>query len=184
MADRHSSVREGVYAGFIGATAVAVWFLIMDTFGGKPLHTPDILGQGLISILGKMPMMADSMIMRVLAYTIFHYIAFSLVGILVASIVHQSHRTPAILAGFLIAFVAFELGAIGLTTLFTESRFGGMAWYQIFLANLLAAGLMFWFMWRRHPALGHDINVALTGTDDWETSDANPDRVAPADNRR
>ncbi|MBA2708348.1 MAG: hypothetical protein H0U59_11160, partial [Gemmatimonadaceae bacterium] len=85
MADRHNSVREGVYAGFIGATAVAVWFLIIDTIGGKPLHTPDILGQGLISILGKMPMMADSMIMRVFAYTIFHYIAFSLVGILVAS---------------------------------------------------------------------------------------------------
>jgi hypothetical protein len=44
-----------------------------------------------------------------------------------------------------------------------------MAWYQIFLANLLAAVLMFWFMWRRHPALRADIDRALTGTDDYPT---------------
>ncbi|HVF39970.1 MAG TPA: hypothetical protein VM939_08715 [Gemmatimonadaceae bacterium] len=184
MADRHSSVREGVYAGFIGATAVAVWFAIIDTVAGKPFHTPNILGQGLLSVLGKVPMMPDTVSTRVIAYTIFHYAAFALVGIIVASIVHQSHRTPAILAGFLIAFVAFELGAIGLTTLFTESRFGGMAWYQIFIANLLAAGLMFWFMWRRHPALGHDLNIALTGTDDWEAPAKSPERPAAADTRR
>ena len=166
MADRHNTVSEGIFAGFIGATAVAVWFLIVDIVAGQPLHTPEILGRGLISILGKIPMMPDAMFTRVAAYTVFHYAAFSLVGIVVVSIVHQSARTPGILAGFLIAFVAFELGAIGITTLFTESMFGGMAWYQIFIANLLAAGLMFWFMWRRHPHLGRDINAALGGTDD------------------
>ena len=51
-------------------------------------------------------------------------------------------------------------------TLLTESRLGGMAWYQIFIANLLAAAGMFWFMWRRHPGLRGDLDRALTGTDD------------------
>lgn len=166
MAERHNSVREGVLAGFIGATAIVVWFAIIDILGAHPFHTPDILGAGLISVLGKPPMMPDTLAFRVFIYTVFHYAAFSIVGIIIANIVHQSARTPAILAGFLIAFVAFELGAIGLTALFTESRLGGMAWYQIFLANLLAAALMFWFMWRRHPALRGDIDRALTGTDD------------------
>ena len=166
MAERHNTVREGVLAGIIGATSIVVWFAIIDILGAHPFHTPDILGAGLISVLGKPPMMPDTLVFRVFIYTVFHYVAFAIVGIIIAKIVHQSARTPAILAGFLIAFVAFELGAIGLTTLFTESTLGGMAWYQIFLANLLAAALMFWFMWRRHPALRGDIDRALTGTDD------------------
>lgn len=178
MAQQHNSAREGIYAGIIGATAIVVWFAIIDLLGAHPFNTPDILGAGLISVLGKPPMMPDTMAVRVIVYTIFHYAAFALIGILLAKLVHQSARTPAVLAGALIAFVAFELGAIGLTTLLTESRLGGMAWYQIFLANLLATALMFWFMWRRHPALKADLDRALTGTDDHETVNATPPRRA------
>jgi hypothetical protein len=166
MAERHNSIREGVFAGLIGATVIAVWFAIIDIAAGHPLNTPSVLGAGLISILGKPPMMPDTVAFHVFFYTVFHYLAFILVGVIMAKIVHQSERTPAILAGFLIAFVAFELGAIGLTTLLTESRLGGMAWYQIFIANLLAAAGMFWFMWHRHPGLRSDIDKALGGTDD------------------
>jgi hypothetical protein len=172
MAERHNSIREGVYAGVIGATVIALWFAIIDMSAGHPLSTPNVLGAGLVSILGKPPMMPDTMAFHVIIYTIFHYVAFILAGIIMASIVHQSARTPAVLAGFLIAFVAFELGAIGITTLLTESRLGGMAWYQIFIANLLAAAAMFWFMWRRHPDLRGDIDRALTGTDDHSVADS------------
>ena len=172
MAEQHNSAREGIYAGIIGATAIAVWFAIIDILAAHPFPTPDILGAGLISVLGKPPMMPDTMAVHIVVYTIFHYLAFAIIGILLAKLVHQSARTPAVLAGALIAFVAFELGAIGLTTLLTESRLGGMAWYQIFLANLLATALMFWFMWRRHPALKADLDRALTGTDDHETAQA------------
>lgn len=174
MAERHNSVREGVYAGFVGATAIVVWFAILDVLAGRSFNTPNILGVGLISVLGKPPMMPDTVAFHVIIYTIFHYAAFALGGIIIASIVHQSARTPAILAGFLVAFVAFELGAIGLTALLTESRLGGMAWYQIFIANLLATAGMFWFMWRRHPALRGDIDRALTGTDDHEARRPEP----------
>ena len=176
MAERHNPVREGIYAGIIGATAIAVWFAVIDIVSGQPFHTPNILGAGLISVLGKPPMMPDTVAFHVFIYTVFHYIAFAIVGIVIVQIVHQSERTPAILAGFLIAFVAFELGAIGLTTLFTESRLGGMAWYQIFLANLLAAALMFWYLWRRHPSLRADIDRALTGTDDHKSINADTTR--------
>jgi hypothetical protein len=172
MAERHNSVREGVLAGIIGATAIAVWFAVIDIVSGTPLHTPDILGAGLISVLGKPQMMPDTMGFHVFIYTVFHYLAFALFGVLIAVVVHQSARTPAVLAGALVAFVAFQLGAIGITTLFTETRLGGMAWYQIFLANLIATALMFWFMWRRHPQLRGDLDRALAGTDDHEVANA------------
>lgn len=176
MTERHNSIREGVYAGLIGATIIAVWFAIIDISAGHAFNTPNILGAGLISVLGKPPMMPDTVGFHVFIYTVFHYLAFMLVGMIMASVVHQSVRTPAVLAGFLIVFVAFELGAFGLTTLLTESRLGGMAWYQIFIANLLAAAGMFWFMWRRHPGLKGDIDRALTGTDDHRVSDTPPGR--------
>ncbi|MDQ3081987.1 MAG: hypothetical protein M3R07_07210 [Gemmatimonadota bacterium] len=165
MAERHNSIREGIYAGFIGATAVALWFLIIDVVAGVAFMTPNLLGRGLISVLGT-AMMPDSMIAHVIAYTIFHYVVFAIIGVLLAMLVHQSARTPAVLAGVLIAFVAFELAAFGFTTLISQSEYGRLAWYQIFIANLLGAGLMFWFMWRRHPRLAHDIEAGLAGTDD------------------
>lgn len=165
MAERHSSIREGIIGGVLGATTIAIWFLIVDVIAGHALYTPDLLGRGLISILGKPPAMPDTMATHVLAYTLFHYAAFALVGIIVASIVHQSARTPAVLAGFLVLFVMFELGAYGLAGLLTETRFGGMAWYQIFIANLLATVVMGWYMWARHPDLKRDLSTALTGED-------------------
>jgi len=38
MAERHNSVREGVLAGIIGATAIVVWFGIIDIVSGQPFH--------------------------------------------------------------------------------------------------------------------------------------------------
>ncbi len=172
MAERHNTFREGILAGIIGATVIVLWFAMIDISTGRPFNTPDTLGAGLLSILGKPAMVPDTLSTRVIIYTIFHYAAFALVGVIIASIVHQSARTPAILAGFLIAFVAFELGAIGLTSLLAESSLGNLAWYQIFIANLLAAAAMFFFMWRRHPNLKRDIDRALTGTDDHQARKA------------
>ena len=166
MAERHNTVREGVYAGFIGATAIVIWFAVIDLLAAHPFHTPDILGAGLLSVLGKPPMMPDTTFARVVIYTIFHYGVFFLVGIVLTSIVHQSARTPAVLAGALIGFVVFQIGAIGLTGLLSESALGEMAWSQIFLANLVATIGMFWFMWKRHPGLKEGLDRALTGTDD------------------
>jgi hypothetical protein len=174
MAQGHNSIREGAIAGVIGATAIAVWFGIIDVIAGRPLNTPSILGAGLISILGKPPMMPDTVLFHVFIYTIFHYAAFLIVGIILVSLVHESARTPAVLAGMLVAFVAFELGAIGITTLFSETRLGGMAWYQIFIANLLAALAMGWYMWRRHPGLRGDFDRALAGTDDYPAQTTEP----------
>src|SRR5688572_11683978 len=76
MAERpHNFLREGVVTGFIGATAIAVWFLIVDTISGRPFYTPIFLGRGVVSVLGK-NMMGDTAFTQVLGYTIFHYAAF------------------------------------------------------------------------------------------------------------
>lgn len=160
----HNFMREGIYAGVVGATAIAVWFLIIDTISARPFYTPRFLGHAVISVLGVA--MPDTALTELVGYTIFHYAVFVLIGITVVAIVHQSERTPGILAGLLILFVVFQLGFYGLSAVLAESPLGGLAWYQIFIANLLASATMGWLIWKRHPALRANLETALGGTDD------------------
>jgi len=44
----HSLIQEATDAGYRGATAVFLWFLLWDTIAGQPLQTPNLLGQLLI----------------------------------------------------------------------------------------------------------------------------------------
>jgi hypothetical protein len=159
----HSILREGVIAGFLGATAVAVWFFVIDLIGGRPLFTPNVLGVGLLSVFGRSP---ESEVVNVISYTIFHYAAFTLVGIIAVILVHAGERTASVLAGSMILFVAIELGFYGLVALLQESALGNLAWYQILAGNLLAAVLMGTYLWRSHPALRAGLVSALDGTAD------------------
>src|SRR5690242_21660664 len=123
-APTHSIVREGLIAGFLGATAVAVWFFIVDMIGGRPLFTPATLGEGLLSVFGRSP---EPMALNVVAYTIFHYAAFTLVGMIAVILVHAGERFASVLAGSMILFVAIELGFYGLVELLRESVLGNFA---------------------------------------------------------
>jgi hypothetical protein len=159
----HNILREGAVAGVIGATAVAVWFFVVDLIGGRPLFTPNTLGTGLLSIFGQSP---EPVAVNVIAYTIFHYAAFIVVGILAVVLVHAGERTPSVLAGSMILFVAIEIGFYGLVVLLEETVLGNFAWYQILAGNLLAAALMGTYLWRAHPALRDGLVSALEGTSD------------------
>ena len=159
----HSIVREGIIAGFLGATAVAVWFFFVDLIGGRPLFTPNVLGEGLLSIFGRAP---EPEAVNIIGYTVFHYAAFTLVGMLAVVLVHAGERMPSVLAGSMILFVAIELGFYGLVALLQQTVLGNFAWYQILAGNLLAALLMGTYLWRSHPAMREGLVRALEGTAD------------------
>ena len=160
MRERHSVAREGIIAGAIGATGVALWFLIVDTFAGQPFHTPTILGSALLSVFG--PAHGEGATTFIIAYTIFHYAVFAGLGILLAFVVQRAETEPSMLAVFLILFIIFELGFYGLVAILAETRFlGAMAWYQIALGNIVAAMLMGAYVWRGHPALSKELASAF-----------------------
>jgi hypothetical protein len=159
---QHSLLREGITTGAIGATAVAVWFLLLDTIQGRPLYTPGVLGSALFSLMG--PPFSESEGLRVFGYTIFHYAVFSVLGIALVYVVHRSRREPAILAGLLLMFVAFEIGFYGFAALLSEPEIlGNIGWYQIAIGNLVATASMGTYLWRTHPLLGRDFAHALSG---------------------
>jgi hypothetical protein len=157
-----SAVREGVIAGALGATIVAIWFLGVDVIAGHPLRTPELLGRALISVLG--PSGSEGAFIYIAAYTVFHYAAFAAIGTLAAMAIHWAEREPTVLAGFLILFVVAEIGFYGLVGFLSEPGvLGGIAWYQVLIGNLLAAAVMGWYLWHAHPRLGRDLDHALSG---------------------
>lgn len=153
---------EGTIAGVIGATVVAVWFLGVDFFQGRPFQAPAALGHGLLHATGLSG--TDSFVWNVIAYTLFHYAAFIIAGIAVAAILRRADSHPALLAGAFLLFVVFEAGFLVLTTVLPASRAVGLpSWLLISVANILAALAMGAFLWRSHPALGRQLDHALSG---------------------
>ncbi len=164
MLKSHSAVREGVIGGVLSATVIVAWFFIVDMIAGRLFFTPAVLGRGLLGIAGLRA--GDTMVTYVSVYTVFHYLAFIIMGIIVASVAHAARRTPSILAGFLILFVAFEIGFHGLVSMLSiNTDLEGLAWIQIMVANLIASVVMFYYMWSRHPELGREFEQALSGND-------------------
>jgi len=161
----HPLLHDGIIAGLIGASAIAIWFLIIDTVAGQPFRTPAALGNGLIDVFGPADA-TDSKLTFVLAYTVFHFAAFMFVGLLAALIVHLAKREPSILLGFVVLFVATEIGFYGFTGLLHEaSSLRQLAWYQVMLGNLIAASSMGYYFWRTHRELRDEFRHSL----DWDT---------------
>lgn len=159
---RHTIARDGIVAGVLGATAVAIWFLLLDIMYRHAFATPEALGRGLLRILG--PQGSEGATIFVLVYTLFHYVAFILAGLLVAVIVHVAEREPGVLAGAMMLFVAFEIGFYALSSALSESPlFGALGWAQVATGNLIAAIVMGIYMWRTHPELRQELNHALSG---------------------
>ena len=159
---RHTIARDGIVAGILGATAVALWFLGLDVIYRHAFATPEALGRGLLRILG--PQGREGSAVFVIVYTIFHYAAFIAAGLLVAVIVHFAEREPGVLAGAMMLFVAFEIGFYALSSALSESPvFGVLGWAQVATGNLIAAIVMGIYMWRTHPHLGRELKHALGG---------------------
>lgn len=159
-----SVVVEGVIAGAVGATGVAVWFLIVDLIRGRPFLVPAALGHGLLHATGLAGL--GSFATNVVAYTAFHYAAFLVVGLAAALVLRRSDTQPAVLAGAFLLFVVFEVGFLVLTTIIPESRALGLpSWLLVSIGNVIAAVAMGAYLWRSHPLLTRHLDSALSGRD-------------------
>src|SRR5918992_1270579 len=162
----HPLLHDGVIAGLIGAAVIAGWFFLVDAISGRPFFTPATLGHGLLDVLGKQEKPDDSTVIHVLAYTVFHFAAFMLVGLAASLIVFLAQREPSILFGFMVLFVAFEVGFYGLVGLLHQATaLREFAWYQVLIGNLLAAGAMGFYFWRTHKELAEEFRHSL----DWDS---------------
>lgn len=155
---KNNVVREGISAGLIGASAIALWFAILDAIQGTLLATPIMLGNSLGSLVlkGESPSQAAAF----LGYTLFHFTLFMVIGIAFSYVVNAAERVPSAILGFGMLFVIFEVGWIGWTSVLAEG-FGELTWLQVFIANLIASLAMGLYMWRQHPTLPSRVTEEL-----------------------
>ena len=156
-------VREGMIAGVIGATVIALWFFFVDLIAGHALFTPATLGRGMLSIFGPTPAV-ESTALLVAVYTLVHYAAFVVIGLIAAMIVSAANREPSILLGFVVLFAAIEVGFYAFVSLLAQATaLGNLAWYNVMIGNVLAAGAMGVYLLRAHPILREQFAHAIDG---------------------
>ena len=160
MSTGNRVAREGISVGLIGATAIAVWFAILDAMRGELLGTPIMLGHALGSLFlqGDTPSKAAAFI----GYTLFHFAIFCVIGYAFSWVVNSAEKVPSAFIGFAGLFVVFEVGWIGWTSVLSLG-FGDITWLQVFLANLIASGAMGAYMWQQHPSLAGRVGAQIAG---------------------
>jgi hypothetical protein len=147
--------QEGLTAGVLGAATIAAWFLLLDIAAGHPLRTPTILGTALFrggAGLGS-PEGPPASLEMVVLYTWVHALVFCVIGGVAARLLAVAERQPNAGFGILLLFVILEFGFLGVTLLFAEPVLRALTWPAILVGNLLAAGVMGTYFWRRHPGL-------------------------------
>jgi hypothetical protein len=149
-----SVIREGLAAGLLGAAVVAVWFFSYDTLRfGKPLRTPALLGAAVFTGL-RDPAALEIHLDIVLAYTVLHCVAFAAFGLVVALLLTAAEREPRVLLALLILFWCFELFFLGFVSALDEALVGALLWWNVAIANLLAAAVMLAYFFMGHRSLG------------------------------
>jgi hypothetical protein len=160
----HSTVREGAVTGAIGALIVAVWYLIVDTAGGQPFHTPNVLGK--ILFRGDLtPGVRQIVPHVVLGYTAVHFLTFVLIGMGLTLLVHLASRNISLRMGVWLGLVvAFALFA-GLTYILGAATGERLSPWSVISGSLLGVLGMGGYLWRRHPRLVRSFDEAPLGAE-------------------
>lgn len=156
---RYPALARGVVTGLLGAVAVAAWFLLLDVVAGHPFRTPAALGAALL--FG--PSNADQFELNlglVAAYTVVHFVAFTVAGLVFVAIAERVERSPHML--LLAGMTAIVLEAVAVTTmaLGAEWVLGTLGVWSVFVGNLIAVASMGWYVWRTHPTLRNKLRGA------------------------
>jgi hypothetical protein len=153
----HRTIREGLMAGFVGAVAVMIWFLISDVLNERALFTPGALGSALfLGARGVVEVQVTGE--TVLAYTGVHVVSFLLVGLLASALVEGARREPHVLLAMVLLFVTLEVMFIGLLAIVAEWLLDAIRWWLIIAANLVAAFAMGGYLLWRHPEVRENLS--------------------------
>ena len=147
--------QEGLVAGLIGAATIAIWFFILDLFTLRPLYTPTVLGTALFR-QGEGLASSESLqasLELVLMFTFVHCLVFIILGVVASRLLILAEGNPNLGFGIILFFVVFMFGFLVMAMLFAEPVLRALTWPAILIGNLLAAGVMGAFFWKRHPNL-------------------------------
>jgi hypothetical protein len=141
---------QSLYCAAIGGSVVALFFLVIDAFNGKPLFTPALLGGVLFG--GVEAQSISEVRMDWVAYaTIAHFLAFTAIGVGVTLVAHEvelhSRHPFTILFG---VFAAIEWIFLVGGMFLLPGVISTLGFWRVAAANLLAAAGIAAFLWANH----------------------------------
>ncbi|MDE2773599.1 MAG: hypothetical protein OXI46_07815 [Gemmatimonadota bacterium] len=126
-------VVRGVVAGLVGATAMALWFLIVDSSEGQPFRTPNFVAASLLGVQGM-----EMGVGLIILYTLLHYLVWILVGLVSAWVLDQVEIASPILIGLVLGFLLFDLVFYGSVVVTGANIIQALGWPEVLAGNLLA----------------------------------------------
>ena len=159
---QHSTVREGILTGLIGALVVAAWYFAVDVGRGEVFYTPNVLGQVFVG-RDTMPTVRQIVPQAVAEYSVLHFVVFLVLGVALSGLTHMAIRNSTLRMGIWLGLVIsflFFLGFLFVLYSVTDERF---PWWPSLGGSLLAIGSMGFYLWRRHPGLRGSFREAPLG---------------------
>lgn len=137
MFSARSTLGRGLIAGAAAATALAIWFLIIDGMAGRPFHTPAflaslVLGAGTVTLA----------LPQVAVYTLVHYAGFMAVGAGCAWLLDRFETVPGTLIGVILGFLLFDLLFYGSVWLTGTDVVEYLGWAEVLAGNVIAGVLL------------------------------------------
>lgn len=144
-----STVVRGGLAGILAATALALWFLIVDTVQGRPLHTPAFLA-GVVLDIEQVRVGAGTIVL----YTILHYTAFTLLGIVMAELLPRIRIAPSVLLGAVIGFLLFDVAFYAGVLVTGVDVVDALGWPSVLAGDIIAGVVLMGALRLMHAAPG------------------------------
>jgi hypothetical protein len=141
--------REGALAGVIGASVVAVWFLICDVAAGEIFRTPAVLGAAIFQGIVE-PSQVQVTLPLVLGYTALHYFAFVVFGIATAVLLLAADYEPVFALATIFLLAIFEIFFVGALAAFDQAALAALGFWKILAGNILAMAAMLGYFETRH----------------------------------
>jgi len=145
-------VREGVLAGTLGGAVVALWYLLCDTIGGRPFHTPALLGAIFFNGLSGHDVGAATLA-PVLSFTLLHFAAFIAFGLASALVIAAAEREPLLVLGALMVYGCYEVSFLSFVAVLDASALGAIGLWKIAAANAITLVTVFGYFQYRHPQI-------------------------------
>lgn len=138
---------DGMVAGLYGASAVAMWFLVVDLWSREPLYTPALVVQTLME--GRMPDAVSIELLQVAAFSALHAMAFIAFGFLCALVTARLRETPDYPLIAIGIFIPLELGFVLTARFVVDPGLAATLGHgYIAVGNVLAAALMALYLYR------------------------------------
>lgn len=135
------TIVRGVIAGIVAATAMALWFLVIDASQATPFRTPAFLANELLGTNGIQPTVGS-----IFLYTLVHYAAWIIVGLLISWMLRTVHTAPTVLLGIVVGFLLFDIVFYTSVAVTGVDVINALGWPEVLAGNLLAGVSLMGFL--------------------------------------